>query len=215
MPRAAMSVATRIGHEPWRKASSAAVRWAWLLLPWIARASMPAAPRLRATRSAPCLVRVKTMPRSSSLLASMRRTVSESSACFSGWLRKLTYCSTRSAVVDCGATSTRTGFLMNCLPRSSIDLGMVAEKNRLWRLAGSRLATRLSAWMKPRSIIWSASSSTKISVRPMVSARLSMRSSRRPGVATSTSMPGTRRRACLPMGMPPNTQSTESFRFLA
>ena len=215
IPRAAMSVATSTGVLPLRNASSAAVRWAWLLLPWIAAALTPAVVRWRTTRSAPCLVRVKTSARSIEPSARPARSRSESSACFSAWLRKVTYCSTRSAVVACGVTSTRTGLEMNCLPRSAIALGMVALKNRLWRSLGSRLATRFNGTIKPRSIIWSASSSTKISTLRSVRARWSIRSSRRPGVATRMSQPGTRARACLPTGIPPNTHWTERFRYLA
>ena len=42
MPRAAMSVATRIGVRPERKDSSVFWRWPWLLLPWMAEAFSPA-----------------------------------------------------------------------------------------------------------------------------------------------------------------------------
>ena len=63
MPRAAMSVATSTRVRPLRKSSSARMRWLWLLLPWIASAPTPAASRCCATRSAPRLVRVKTMAR--------------------------------------------------------------------------------------------------------------------------------------------------------
>ena len=41
MPRAAMSVATRMRSSPSRKAPSARSRWPWLLLPWIAADLMP------------------------------------------------------------------------------------------------------------------------------------------------------------------------------
>ena len=67
--------------------------------------------------------------------------------------------------------------------------GMVAEKNRVWRSFGSMVTMRFSAWMKPRSSIWSASSRTRISTSRRLRARRSMRSSRRPGVATRTSTP--------------------------
>ena len=40
---------------------------------------------------------------------------------------------------------------------------MVAEKNRVWRLVGTKATMRFNAWMKPRSSIWSASSRTRIS----------------------------------------------------
>ena len=101
----------------------------------------------------------------------------------------MTYWSTRSAVVACGATETCTGSWMNWAASCWIAFGMVAEKNRVWRFAGSIFTICLSAWMKPRSIIWSASSRTRISTSRRVSAPCSIRSIRRPGVATSTSTP--------------------------
>ena len=52
---------------------------------------------------------------------------------------------------------------MNWAASCWIDFGMVAEKNRVWRFAGSMRTICFSAWMKPRSIIWSASSRTRIS----------------------------------------------------
>jgi hypothetical protein len=67
-------------------------------------------------------------------------------------------------VVDGGATFTSTGF-EELSASSRIVLGIVAEKNSVWRFFGSRLTMRFSAWMKPRSSIWSASSSTRISSR--------------------------------------------------
>ena len=42
--------------------------------------------------------------------------------------------------------------------------GIVAEKNSVCRLRGSMRTILRSAWMKPRSSIWSASSSTSISI---------------------------------------------------
>jgi hypothetical protein len=67
--------------------------------------------------------------------------------------------------------------------------GIVAEKNSVCRLAGSSGTMRRSAWMKPRSSIWSASSSTSTLAVSRRTALRSTRSSRRPGVATRTSSP--------------------------
>ena len=63
IPREAMSVATSTGVLFALKFASARWRAFWLLLPWIASARMPRACRCRTTRSAPCLVRVKTIAR--------------------------------------------------------------------------------------------------------------------------------------------------------
>ena len=160
MPRAAMSVATRIGTSPDLNSASARSRCGWLLLPWIALAATPLPASSFTTRSAPCLVRVNTSARS----MGMSFTSIVSSACFSCWLQKITDWSTRSAVVDCGTTLTVAGSVRNWSASWRIDGGMVAEKNSVWRLRGSMRTIFLSAWMKPRSSIWSASSSTRISI---------------------------------------------------
>ena len=55
-----MSVATRARTLPSLKSASARVRAFWLLLPWIAAASMPLPTSCLASRLAPCLVRVNT-----------------------------------------------------------------------------------------------------------------------------------------------------------
>ena len=61
----------------------------------------------------------------------------------------------------CDADFGRIG--QELVASSRMVLGMVAEKNSVWRFAGSMVTIFLSAWMKPRSSIWSASSSTRIS----------------------------------------------------
>ena len=60
MPRAAMSVATSTLVRPALKPSSAATRALWLLLPWMAAASMPCLVKKAAMALAPCLVRLNT-----------------------------------------------------------------------------------------------------------------------------------------------------------
>ena len=97
------------------------------------------------------------LPRSSD-----QRSVIVSSACFSAWSTKVTYCSTRSAVVAAGATETRR-IGQELVGKLADRFGMVAEKNRVWRWPAASSRSCLSAWMKPRSSIWSASSSTRIS----------------------------------------------------
>ncbi len=74
------------------------------------------------------------------------------------------------------------GSFRNWSASSRIALGMVAEKNRVWRCAGTICTILRSAWMKPRSSIWSASSRTRISSVARLTKRCSIRSSRRPGV---------------------------------
>ena len=71
---------------------------------------------------------------------------------------------TRSAVVATGVTATSTGSVSQWAASAAIGFGMVAEKSRVWRLAGTSLEIRFSAWMKPRSSIWSATSSTRASI---------------------------------------------------
>ncbi len=61
------------------------------------------------TRSAPCLVRVKTSARS--IFSSSTSIVS--SACFSAWLTSTTSCATRSAVVAAGTADTVCGSVRN------------------------------------------------------------------------------------------------------
>src|SRR5215813_4798838 len=125
MPRAAMSVATRARTSPFLNDARARSRWPWLLSPWIATASTPTCSRPRATRSAPRLVRVKTITR-------LKPASSNSSASRA----RLRCCSTnrtrwlmRSTVVACGVTETFTGFGLRISPASfSISLGMVAEQ---------------------------------------------------------------------------------------
>ena len=104
-----------------------------------------------------------------------------SSAVFSAWFTMVTLWSIRSTVVAVGVTDTSAGLVRYLSASSLIARGMVAEKNRVCRLGGTSATIRFSAWMKPRSSIWSASSRTRISSSRRLSARWSMRSSRRPG----------------------------------
>ena len=73
MPRATMSVATRMLYCRERKPAMARSRCACDRLPWRPIASRPAALNCAASRRARCLVRVKTMAESHSLLASRCR----------------------------------------------------------------------------------------------------------------------------------------------
>ena len=56
---------------------------------------------------------------------------------------KMTLCSTRSTVVATGATATSAGLRRKLSASASIAFGMVAEKNSVWRFAGSSSTIRL------------------------------------------------------------------------
>ena len=68
--------------------------------------------------------------------------------------------------------------------------------------------------MKPRSSIWSTSSSTRNSTAPRCATRASRWSISRPGVATRTSRPCCSARICAPCGTPPNTTATLSAKLV-
>ena len=70
-----------------------------------------------------------------------------------------------------------------------ISGGMVAVKNRVWRVNGTSLQMRSMSGMKPMSSMRSASSMTRSSTPLSRSRPRSKWSSRRPGVAISTSTP--------------------------
>ncbi len=199
MPRAAMSVATRVATLPFRKPASARSRWPWLLLPWIASAAMPAAASPFTTRSAPCLVRVKTMVRSTP--SSPRSFASNAGLpARSTWM---TRCVIRSTVVAGGVTLTRAGSRSISSESLTISAGMVAEKNSVWRSFGSLATIRRMSAMKPMSSMRSASSSTSTSTQSRRTAPAFIRSMSRPGVATRMSTPPWSARTWRPIGTPP------------
>jgi hypothetical protein len=121
----------------------------------------------------------------------------------------MTFCATRSAVLATGVTDTLTGSRNSSAASAPISCGMVAEKNMLCRFMESLEMIWRSGLMKPRSIIWSASSSTRISVWLRSMLRSFMWSMRRPGVATTTSTPRCKASACGRWPTPPNTVITE------
>ena len=206
MPRATMSVATSTRTWPLRKALSARCRAFCALLPWMTSAATPSLTRLAATRSAPRLVRAKTMVRptpGAETSAARRARLAAVSTSSTRW-------STRSTVVACGATSTRTGSLRKPWARPATSAGMVAEKSADCR-RGCRLATIFrTGWMKPMSSIRSASSSTTKRVWSSMIERSSIRSVSRPGVATTTSTPRARARTWALRDIPPRTRRVES-----
>jgi len=61
------------------------------------------------------------------------------------------------------ATSTRTGLCRNCSVMRRISGGMVAVKNKVWRVKGTSLQMRSMSGMKPMSSMRSASSMTRSS----------------------------------------------------
>jgi hypothetical protein len=65
----------------------------------------------------------------------------------------------------------------------------VAENSSRWVPSAVMSSSAVTAGMKPRSAMWSASSSTVICSASSVHSRWSMRSCSRPGVATTTSTP--------------------------
>ena len=81
----------------------------------------------------------------------------------------------------------------------------VAENSRHCRFGGVASRMRVTAGMKPRSAMWSASSSTAISTESRRTARRSIRSMRRPGVATRTCTPRRSCSICRPIDVPPTT----------
>ena len=185
MPRAATSVATSTRILPDLNASSARWRWLWFLLPWIAAASTCARTRRFITRSAPCLVRVKT----STLRMSSPSSRRSRSGCFISRETWWTRCSILGAALATGATSTRTGSVRSESARWRISFGMVAEKSMVWRFFDTMDAMVRIGLMNPMSSIRSASSSTRMWTSERLQWRCWIRSSRRPGVATTMSTP--------------------------
>ena len=72
------------------------------------------------------------------------------------------------------------------------------------RAIGVLSSRAVTSGRKPMSAIWSASSSTVISMSSSEHSPFSIRSPRRPGVATRMSTPRRRSRICLSYGLPPN-----------
>ncbi len=209
MPRAAMSVAISARALPDLNSARARVRWPWLLSPWMAAHSTPAPWRNWATRSAPRLVRVNTRARAMASSANS----SASRARLRGASMNSRRCSMRSTVEATGVTVTVTGLDSSSPASLPISSGMVAEKNRFWRLRLMVATMRRMGGRKPRSSIWSASSSTKISVVDRSAVFSPIWSIRRPGVATRMSRPPARALTCGPYLAPPKITPTEKPRW--
>ena len=122
---------------------------------------MPLPPSSFTTRSAPCLVRVKTSARS----IAGSRSVIVSSACFSAWLTKV------DVLVDAlgggrrGLDRHRRRIVQELVGQLADRRAASSPRRTASGACAGTICTILrSAWMKPRSSIWSASSSTRISI---------------------------------------------------
>ncbi len=138
---------------------------------------MPAADRPFTMRSAPCLVRENTSARSRPFMAEHL----DQQVRLAGAVGEEHLLGDLVGGLGDRVTATRTGSVSSASASFSISRGMVAEKNRLRRLAGSLATMERMAWMKPMSSIWSASSSTNTSTWSRRTAPFSIRSTRRPG----------------------------------
>ena len=183
-PRAATSVATSTRTSPEPKAARLRSRAPWLRLPWRSTAGIPADVSCLARRLAWCLVRMKRM----------RRPRPEASA----WIRSFlaswsatsnTWWVIASTWLVASSTECITSSVRNFDTSLSTPLSSVAEKSRRWPRDGVAFRMRVTVGRKPRSAMWSASSSTVISTRSRCTMPCFMRSSRRPGHATMMSTP--------------------------
>ena len=113
------------------------------------------------------------------------------------------------AAVAGRATSICTGLCRNWSVMRLISGGIVAVKNRVWRVNGTSLQMRSMSGMKPMSSMRSASSMTRSSTPVSSSLPRSKWSSRRPGVAISTSTPRVILASWSPKETPPIRSATE------
>ena len=194
-----MSVATRVVAAPPWKASMLRVRAPWLRLPCSSTAGTPEALSCLASFLAPCLVRVNITVRPGAAARSSS-TGSRSSLCT--W-------STWCAIVETGdcaeSASWVTGLERKRFTRTFTPASRVAENSSRWPSRGVRSMMRRTTGRKPRSAMWSASSSTVISTASRSTWPWPMRSSRRPGQATTTSTPRRRAVTCGFWPTPPKT----------
>ncbi|SKF62253.1 Uncharacterised protein [Mycobacteroides abscessus subsp. abscessus] len=183
MPRAATSVATSTGRVPSLKAASIRARAPWVRPPCRDPAITPASRNWAATRSVPNWVRAKMTVRPSRL--AMRAVTSTLSW---GFTRKTSWRMVVTLALP-ESTSCRAGSFMYFLTSRSTAPSRVAEKSSFWPPSETASSSVVTAGMKPRSAMWSASSSTVICTLDRSAAPCSSRSIRRPGVATTMSTP--------------------------
>ena len=91
------------------------------------------------------------------------------------------------------------------MTRTLTPLSSVAEKSSRWPCFGVAARSRRTAGRKPRSAMWSASSSTVTSTAPRSQWPCWIRSSSRPGQATTMSTPRRRPWTCGCWPTPPKT----------
>ncbi len=170
----------------------------------MAPASTPARVSCLASRPAPCLVRTKNRVRSGRAAISAAIATLSSAGSTNTWWSAATPGSVTGAMA-CSAGSDRYLVTSRSTSRSR-----VAENSSRWPPGGVASSSWVTAGMKPRSAMWSASSSTAISTWPRLAARRSIRSMSRPGVATTTSTPRASCSICRPIGAPPYTVVTRT-----
>ena len=150
----------------------------------MAAASTPPRPSCLASRSAPCLVRTKN---------SVRRRAGGDPGSRPRSCRRAARVKTRWSIAPAprrsGRRRARPGRSGTASTSVATSRSSVAENSRRCPPAGVCRAAASRPGRKPRSAMWSASSSTVISTWSSRHAPRSMRSMSRPGVATTTSTP--------------------------
>ena len=106
------------------------------------------------------------------------------------------------------STECTAGSLRNRRTSTSTALSRVAENSIRWLSGGVASSSRRTTGRKPRSAMWSASSSTLISTSPRWQCPCSMRSASRPGQATTMSARLRRAATCAFCPMPPKMVAT-------
>mmetsp|Transcript_4049 Transcript_4049/g.7110 ORF Transcript_4049/g.7110 Transcript_4049/m.7110 type:complete len:254 (-) Transcript_4049:196-957(-) len=209
-PRAATSVAIRIGTFCCRKSSRAASRAPWPLSPWMAPTFQPARRRSPSSREHSFLYRPKTITR-------LRPSWYRSSSCCSRAPRSRspitsTHCETRALAASLDPPIvTRTGRSRNSAASSRTSRGHVAENMAVRRPpaaapgAGQAPMIARMSCSNPRSSMRSASSRTRYVTRRRFVVPPSRWSINRPGVATTISTPARRSATCARFGTPPYT----------
>ena len=191
MPRAATSVATRTGSVPSLKTARMRVRAPWASPPCRAPASHPGCAQLLGHPVRPALgtdedqrpARSGGDLRGHPGLVLAARCSPRGGPWWSRWPGRSRP----------GGSPDRSG---SCWTSRSMALSKVAENSSRCPPAGTASRIWVTAGRKPRSAMWSASSSTAISIRLRSTAPCSIRSISRPGVATTMSTPRWKARSC-------------------
>ena len=179
------------------------MRAPWVSPPCRAPAVTPASRSCSATRSAPRWVRTKINDRPGrAAISAVSRVLSLGAMLTTWWAMVVTLAWPE-------LTWWVTGSFRYCFTSRSTAPSKVAENSSRCPPAGTASRISVTAGMKPRSAMWSASSSTTISIRPRSTAPCSIRSISRPGVATTMSTPRWNARSCGVYDMPPATRTTD------